>query len=442
MWHPCGKLRANKENGLTLTRRERWPGTLAGIREGMVYWQCPDTIEPIAFRQSAVEIVRLPEGILPASLPKGKAAVELVNGDLLTGDLGEMDREKLSLRPWGLDPLEISRRHIATVRPQHPDPQALDVGPSDLWSRTPPATQLNRQKDEGVLYLRRQLKLPDRLCLEWHSTWNDPDMNLRIAVFLKGNPSANEGNEYFLAHFTTGFAGIIPFPKPPQPAATPTPAEVAAQEELNRRRAFILLTTAAAGHAHFALYADRQTGEAYLFCNDQLIAERNSTSRPSWDGVWFISRGPDTMQVRHVVLREWRGAKADLPTRPPTTKQDRVQRTDASWLCDAVQGIRTETLHATGKKVPLAQVTQIAFPAVPAPPYRPRDIKVVLHNGDVVTLALAGSDAQRLVGKHPLLGSITIVPAAVSLMDFLPDFGILTNQPPDAVAGQSSQVVH
>jgi hypothetical protein len=130
---------------------------------------------------------------------------------------------------------------------------------------------------------------------------------------------------------------------------------------------------AAGGCVHVTLFADRAKRQLRLLMDGRPAGEwrADNIPVPAAYALRLAAGGNTGAALRHIVLREWREEQPPAPASRP----------------------------------------------VAVSPLAPGEVRVVLHNGDFLTLGEIDADERTLTGKHKLLGSVTVNMAAVRALD-------------------------
>jgi hypothetical protein len=140
-----------------------------------------------------------------------------------------------------------------------------------------------------------------------------------------------------------------------------------------------LANLAQGGCATVTILADRTNRHLRLLVDGRPAGEWRGSdlAAPTGHGLAIVPGYGTGVALRHIVLREWREDPVPAPAQP------------------------------------------LAAPAARTPP----DARVILHNGDFLTLTDIAADAQTVTGRHALLGPVALNMAAVRSLSWEPGTG-------------------
>jgi len=351
-------------------------GELSAITNGVVHWQHPAALDPLAIPLAEVLRIFPPARPLPANTAAEPATVRLSNGDVLSGPLGVTGGETVNVTPWYAGPLAIPRRHVALVTPHPAATNALE----SRWTALAPEQPAPALADGAVCLdlaqpgIRRTGPLPDRVRLDFEAVWPGTDGRIGLRLFQPDDPGAQVPQLLVGAGpggvvFGTDVAGTS--------VVTNLPA-IDGQANL-----------ANGGCVQITLFADRANRQVRLLVDGRPAGEWRGAdvAALTGHGLSVDAGGRLGAAVRHIVLREWR---AEQPA-PPASRP------------------------------------------VPVSPLSPAEVRVIFHNGDFLTLSDLVADARTLTGKHALLGPVALNLAAVRALDWerpIPRPGSAVKRPP------------
>jgi len=347
-------------------------GDLLGIADGIVRWRHPASPESWTVPLAAVRRLFPPARPLPESPAAERATVRLVNGDVLSGAPGADGEETVNVTPWYAGPLAIPRRHVALVTPHPVVTNALELRltADRPWEPAPLAA-------DGALWFesvgrsaRQSGPIPDRVRLDFEVVW-PPSV---APAELAGNPFAQSLVQAQVE------VGDIANKRGSRFLATVSPKETKLMSSAAgvERSEFARPTDgqsnlAAGGCVNITLFADRAKRHVRLLVDGQPASERRGDDIPvpAANALRLAAGGNTGAALRHIVLREWREGQPLPPVSRP----------------------------------------------VAVSPLAPGEVRVVLHNGDFLTLGEIAADERTLTGRHKLLGSVTLNMAAVRALD-------------------------
>jgi hypothetical protein len=349
-----------------------WHGELLGIADGIARWQhsaSPDPWDvPMASVRQLFPLVRP----LPGGTVGEPVTVRLSNGDVVSGAPGEAAEQIVNLTPWYAGPLAIPRRHVALVTPHPAVTNALDprLTVDCRWEPAPLAV-------DGALWFesvgRSALQsgpIPDRVRLDFEVVWppsveraelaGSPFAESLVQVRVDVGDIANVRGSRLLAtvsprgtKFVSRAAGV---------GGSESVPPIDGQTHL-----------AAGGCVNITVFADRTKNHLRLLVDGRPAGERRAADLPipAAYALRLAAGGNTGAALRHIVLREWSEGQPPPP----------VSRT------------------------------------VAVSPLAPGEVRVVLHNGDFLTLGEIAADERTLTGRHQLLGAVTLNMAAVRAVD-------------------------
>ena len=206
---------------------------------------------------------------------------------------------------------------------------------------------------DGALWLgeaRWQGGLPDRLRLDFEVVWGEPSP---AGVHMRFYQGEKEG-------LTASFS----------PSSVLLSAMAGNQNASTNFPGGALTNLVAGGCVSVTVLVDRPNRQLRLLVDGQPVAawQAKDIAIPTGDVVRIDGVGyPANMALRHIVLREWREDPAPAP----------------------------------------------AARLVGPPARTPADARVILYNGDFLTLSDIAADAQTVSGRHALLGPVSLNLAAV-----------------------------
>jgi hypothetical protein len=341
---------------IQLQPNAQWHGDLLAITNGVVRWQHPAALDPFVLPVAEVQRVSPLLRPVPVTPVAERATARLANGDVISGLLAGADGDAVRLTPWYAGPLAIPRRQVTQLTPHAPVAGALDLQPS-----TPGIVTDGAYWFGGRDCLQRRGALPDRLRLDLELVWSSQPGRAQVYLFSRGDPlELKDAPEYLNATFT--------------PYGVHLRACVKDQAANTNFAAGLFTNLVAGGYVTLTVLADRPNRHLRLLVDGHQVGEWRGMdiAAPTGDGVMVFGDGWSGTAVRHVVLREWR----DDPPPAPALR-----------------------------------------PVAPAP-RSPADARVVLHNGDFLTLTDVTADSRQLTGRHKLLGPVNVALVAVRLLEW------------------------
>lgn len=347
-------------------------GELLGIADGIVRWQHPAGLDPWTVPLASVRRLFPGARPLPGRTVAETVTVRLSNGDVISGAPGAAGEEIVSVTPWYAGPLAIPRRHVALVTPHPAVTNALDPRlTADRPSKPAPLVADGAVWFESVGKSARQSgPLPDRVRLDFEVVW-PPSVE---PAGLTGNPLVESLVQVRVEVGDIGNAQGSRMSVSVSPKATKFVSNVPGVESSESLRPIDgQANLAAGGCVHVTLFADRAKRQLRLLMDGRPAGEwrADNIPVPAAYALRLAAGGNTGAALRHIVLREWREEQPPAPASRP----------------------------------------------VAVSPLAPGEVRVVLHNGDFLTLGEIDADERTLTGKHKLLGSVTVNMAAVRALD-------------------------
>lgn len=384
-------------------------GEVAALDAEILELRTPLALAPLKLRLDAVREVRFPES--GETLGRHGARLALANGDRLACELESIGPDSVRIRTDYCEPLEVERRHIASLQLGIRPRRVLYKGPDDAsgwdlgnaWELEPAGFVSNGRGaaafDPG--------KLPTAFSLQFELLWKGTP-NLEV-YFCSSNPSPGRakedryrlqirGNRLKLDRQSSGpntfqTLGDIPW------SISDYPTQRATLE----------------------LRVDRPSRKLQIHVNDQLVAKELSDPTPAPEGDILIfnslSGDPGTLRVGSVTLRAWnskRDRHSSEDRGDPT--EDALIDDDGNRFSGELIGTRTTSKGTVvlidcsyfpdPLEVPVECVSTLFFKNLEKDVPRP---KLLLGLPDAGLISATGcvfsDDTARI--DHPLLGRFT-----------------------------------
>jgi hypothetical protein len=378
-------------------------GTLAGLSNGIVRWQFPEALDAIELAQTNVVFANpAPAGGSLTNLPALPGRVQLTNGDVLRAEILSVDRRQVQVRTLYAGPLTVARAYVAGLRPGAVAEGVLDAGPLERW---------NSGK-------HREFNLPPRFSLSFEAAGPPASWNMAVVLCRKevrqNNWNGRTGYHVYLQPASVMLQTIVLNPAGGSIAAT-NPGQ-AAMPGLNRR-----------GSVQISCLVDRPKNEIYLMVDGKLATKSIGQRQhpvPDGNGIQFAFlplHGQPPLQIRELVLADWKGTAEALSAALPAGDQVRLH--DQTLLAGGIEALRDGVVVRTGQApVALGRVGTIHFD--PANAVRVRrasnDVRVTLVNGDHLTLNAPRLDERGVTGTVEGIGPVSLAAEAVRRLDFQP----------------------
>lgn len=178
---------------LQLTSGDTIPGLLLPASQpGSVRWQGADFTQPFEFPMTALQAVQFPAAAVTPRL-SGEFAVELVTGDMLSGELRGWNDEWIDLQSDRFGPLHLKPQSVRRLYRLTDNPTVLFPSLTGLtgwrtngktWREDGP--QIQTSDDQAVV--TGNFDLPDTAVVEFELSWTDkPSFVLAIGVDPTGD---------------------------------------------------------------------------------------------------------------------------------------------------------------------------------------------------------------------------------------------------------------
>jgi hypothetical protein len=305
--------------------------------------------------------------------------------------------------------LTVDRAYIASLRPGAPPDGVIDAGPLERWNTA--NTGGRRQPNQ----ISREFNLPARFSLSFEAVGEPQSWNMAIWLCMKTMKSGNvyqgqTGYQVYLQPENVMVQALSLGAGNSLVSANPAQTSVPG---LSRR-----------GAVHVTCLVDRPKNELYLLLDGKLatklIGARNQKA-PDGNAIQFMLNTQPLMQVRDLVLAEWKSTAESLSAAVPAG--DVVRMHDRTTVAGPIEAIRDGFVVQAGKALTgLGYVSSIQFD--PATAIRARrtnnDVRITLVNGDQLTLTAPRFDERGLTGTAEGLGPVYITASAVRRLHFRP----------------------
>jgi hypothetical protein len=335
------------------------------------------------------------------NLPPLPGRVVLSNGDSFRAEVIGADRKQVQLRTQYSGALTVERACIASLRPGAPAEGVLDTGPLERWAGTGGERQPRN-------HYQREFKLPPRFSLAFEAVGEPQNWGMVVWLGMKLLPKTRYAVDLrpdglSLQALLLGAGNSVV-------SVNPVQAQVPG---LSRR-----------GAVHVTCLVDRPKNEVYVLLDGKLATKfigGRGQKAPDGNSIQFVLHTQPPMQVRDIVLAEWKGTAEALSAALPAGDQVRLH--DQTLLAGAIEALRDGVVVRTGQPpVALGRVGTIHFD--PANAVRARrtsnDVRVTLVNGDHLTLNAPRLDERGLTGTVEGIGPVNLAVEAVRRLDFQP----------------------
>src|SRR5262245_21865894 len=376
---------------LQLTNGGFVPGELSRSEEANeLRWRSPVFVDPLSFPLSAVKSVRYD---VPAEAPKpaGEYCIELVNDDILYGDLLAVTDGDVELTSPRTGRMTLAREHIRRLyRSKRTD--SIYMGPSGLAGWDGPDGTSKWGDEGGRLFTDKpgaslvgRVGIPEKAVIEVELSWaKKPDFVLALGVDER-DPAAQPlfrfevwGDQIVVVGETARAADAAPVFKP-------RPGE---------------------GRVRVQVCLDQQQGRLVLMSpGGKPLATLNlGAGKPPFNGSVRLTNGKGDVRLDHLRGARWTG----VTPRYVRDDQSRLHRTDGSVVYGRLAGFDPETKQFTVRsagtetRVPQDAVADLFLaPATveqgePADRPAPGTLRVVYRDGSRFSGTLTRIDDGRL----------------------------------------------
>lgn len=318
-----------------------------------IHWHGRGFVTPFQFRTSAVKSIKFPKRETPKT---GDFAFELVNGDLITGDLVGWAKETFYVSSQELGELTIASKSILRLHRIEENASLVFASLAGLqdWANTAWDTE-NWQEDGASLRtktpgasLNGDLSVPDRCVIEFELSWEgQPDFVLALAVDPEN--AADQSTDGWRIETAVNNLAII--------RETDDSGDLDLMLDLTNKTSIYLTA-----------FLDQQKGEVHVLLPDG-TSIGNISVPPEDDqkigrGIRLINRN-NSLTLERLRVAKWLG---DVPSRLEIG-QAKLAMSDGSFVAGSITDFKpkaNELVIGAGKNastVALAEVLAIEFGA-------------------------------------------------------------------------------
>jgi len=479
-----------RRTGIHLVSGEWIGGKFLGLaaKDG-VRWQHPAIKKEMLFRPALIKRIVLPSPTMPEIQKTHVGRVELVNGDLLTGDLLGFTDSKLALDTWYAGKLTINAKEIrqwmpglnqrfiisnplleenwkvVTVAPgQFVQPEE-GVLPKEILKRiyalnhvgTPKGEAGWRVEDGNLVtsrlpsWIGRDLELPNRFQINFdlggQLTRGDDS---ELEIYLRNGRLADEkASEYririsrYLSDNQTPHLGI-------HTAKIINLNGNRNDIQLEKQKVHVLPRGVSAANLTILIGPDIfaiTASTAGFITPSQAISifkgpglhkdlEHNRPFKIS--SLRFNSNSKTPLQIRNLKIQEMqKGIRSELPlnfTRPPAGQTAALMTNG-----DTIRGSLVSVNHKKARfksqlgevELPIDSVRILFFgnELKPSKLNGDRAVEINLYDGGKISLECEEWTANKVIGKTPVLGTLKLNPAAARTMNFTKNHKSTIQQP-------------
>jgi thiol-disulfide isomerase/thioredoxin len=382
------------------------PGELRGSADpNVLTWRSPVFARPLEFPWSAAKAVHYAAAVPPQ--PAGEYCFELIDDDVLYGDLLALTADEVELNSAPIGRLHLRREHVRRFsRRQGAD--SIYVGPNGLTGWTDAAAPSQWHDEGGQLFTNQRgaalfanLGIPDKARIEFELSWTaKPDFVFALGVGGQEGP-AQQGfrlevwdGELVVVGESNRDADMAIVDK-----AGPLGGEVRVQVCLDQRQRRLILLS--------------RTGKPLSTLNI------GGPHPPVQSGV-RLSNGQGDVRLEYLRVTRWDG----VPPRDVRDDQTRLHRTDGSIVYGQLAAYDPESKQftvrdgATDTVVPHEAVADVFLAPArfagkePADPKVPRTLRVVNRDNSRFSGTLTRAEDGRLTLSCPGVKELLRLPLA------------------------------
>ncbi len=371
-------------------------GDLLGIdaEAGTLAWRYPGTPGGHQVRWDSVSHVLFASGAEPLGPVEARFAIDLVNGDRLTGIIADVTETDLHLERGMERPLGIPWAQISGGKRLYGATQLVYQGPNDAKEWKVGYRGQNWTYDEGMLTANsysstgKDLELPERARIELDvSRRNDPTLNL----FLCADNPRNGGDNYYYLQITPNVINCQRYMRD-HPRTYINLVKLKEDAESKN-------VVRDAAQLHVAIEIDRVAKTIALYFNDRLYAVYQDPSHQSPAGGSVILASYSSGQVRASAIRVFRMHEVAPDWR--SLEENQLQTLKGESISWSVERLPSEAAaFRTGNVLNKAASS---------------GIEVYTRDGSYLGGSLHWSaDNDTISLKHDLLGEIDLAPNALA----------------------------
>ncbi len=408
-------------------------GSLNSIEpEREIFWARSDASQPLELTTAAVSGIRFPSSQSENKPAPGLCMFHLVNGDQIEGQFAAIDEQKVSLESSPAGPLKISRAQIETITPI--DSRAVRIFSGFTGTNGWTAGKITTVPDygfweyrDGAFYatkaasIARDVKLPDEASIQFDLAWQgtlQEALALYTGYWFPIN-LANKDNEPDFGGFYSlrlvdfnGTAALTGVKKtgPLQPFESVPVPQLASKTS-----------------AHFEVRVSKPRRLIALLVDGALVKTWTDAGEfvGTGTGIRFVHQGLGSARWSNLVVSEWDGQFEEPPAPAAERKQDTVRLRNGDKIVGAFESIADGkiTVAVAGKakiEVPFARLKQIDLAAKKssAGEIQTANVRANLLDRQSLTFQLERWNTQEVSATHPILGKVTLSPAAFEEIEF------------------------
>lgn len=283
------------------SNNDRLTGSLESLTPERLVWNSPVLEKPTPFFLKGVLDLTL-DANQPEITAKHEAAITLVNGDLIRGQLASVSDKFVELDTWYAGRLKFNRVNIADIRISersqffYRGPTGLDgwklAGDKPAW-----IYQNSAFRSTAAGSIARNVDLPDECSIAFDAAWHG-QLSFRLVLF-----SDNLASERPAAGYDVTFQPRSVYLRncKTQQIIGHTQSAVALQENEKAR---------------IEIRASLKSGKICLFIDGHIIdvwTDPDVTRVGLGHGLHFISQNTSPVQISHIEVSAWDGEVDKLP---------------------------------------------------------------------------------------------------------------------------------
>lgn len=409
-------------------------GNLVSIKQpDQFIWRHPDAKKEIQFELTQIKDLRFSDVFDETFLKDSSHEITLVNGDVIQATVLNATPEHVTIQSWYLGSLNLPWEAISILRPTDRSGRSLWDGIANLegWTKgkidAPGYETGEWTHNAGAIYatkmasLARNLDLPNEARIEMDIHWRG-SLYLAIALFTdhwepikladQHRQTEPDFGGFYSLYFTRSTAGLRSVTKPKVKNFPYRGIPGLAQTNV----------------AHIEILASKKKGELGLVVNGKPIQpwRDNEGFIGEGRGMRFVHQGQGAIKITNFKIREWDGTVGDDNIESNNLDQDLLVTRDGSRYQGFLSGLTENQLLFKQGEIEAPHKWRDVKAVALAPRARsPRqapvpDIRLEDRHGGYLNLKLHSWSPTSLEASHENLGSLTLHPAAVKEIQFLP----------------------
>ncbi len=376
---------------------DKLTGNLVGARDDQIHWSSELFASPIILDTAHLKSIELfsnrTEGTAPA--PVGPFRASLMNGDVIHGELADLDESWITLQSARHGLVRLKRTDVIHLRRLN-HPSLIFLGPNgrEGWSVNNRRTSVNYwgMRPGGGLYtprwrseLFRLLPYPEKVEVEIMLRSSErPQFSIALDQRLESTVRLETWDDELVVTRGTDFSPVL--------TLGPDQRSV-----------------------HLRVFWDRRAGEMLIHSGDgtqlaRLPAPVDVNARTKNDAFYLLNKGID-MELGKLRISKWNG-------RPPVKVrggEGHVRLLDGEFAYGEVTGLTAENGSITllgGQRVPLERIDTIHFRNPPAATQESQPVELTFADGSLISGTLAGIEAGKVLLSSPY--SDTPIPSTLA----------------------------